>query len=180
MLKVGTHASAGRGADDARTGVRRVCRLHRARRRRRRTRSQGSCDELNLGATAVGTGLNAGEDYASLAIRNLSRYTGLPLKPAANRFRVTQSMGDVARLLGRHAATGGGTGKGRERSASPQHGTACRHQRDQPAGGAAGLVDHARQGQSVGAGNGQSGLLPGDGLRRDGAAPAKRGSSSST
>jgi aspartate ammonia-lyase len=51
--------------------------------------------ELNLGATAVGTGLNAGEEYASQAIRNLARATGLRLKPAANRFRVTQSMGDV-------------------------------------------------------------------------------------
>ena len=56
--------------------------------------------ELNLGATAVGTGLNAGEEYASLAIRHLSRYTGLPLKPAANRFRVTQSMGDVVTYSG--------------------------------------------------------------------------------
>lgn len=56
--------------------------------------------ELNLGATAVGTGLNAGEEYASIAIRNLSRYTGLPIKPAANRFRVTQSMGDVVSYSG--------------------------------------------------------------------------------
>ncbi|MBI3047127.1 MAG: aspartate ammonia-lyase [Acidobacteria bacterium] len=56
--------------------------------------------ELNLGATAVGTGLNAGEEYAALAIRHLSRYTGLPLKPAANRFRVTQSMGDVVTYAG--------------------------------------------------------------------------------
>ena len=57
-------------------------------------------EELNLGATAVGTGLNAGEEYATLAIRNLSRYTGLTLKPAANRFRVTQSMGDVLAYSG--------------------------------------------------------------------------------
>jgi aspartate ammonia-lyase len=56
--------------------------------------------ELNLGATAVGTGLNAGEEYASQAIRHLSRYTGLTLKPAANRFRVTQSMGDVLAYSG--------------------------------------------------------------------------------
>ena len=57
-------------------------------------------EELNLGATAVGPGLNAGEEYAALAISNLSRYTGLPLKPAANRFRVTQSMGDVLAYSG--------------------------------------------------------------------------------
>ncbi|MGH9253713.1 MAG: aspartate ammonia-lyase [Vicinamibacterales bacterium] len=56
--------------------------------------------ELNLGATAVGTGLNAGEEYATFAIRNLSRYTGLPLEPASNRFRVTQSMGDVVAYSG--------------------------------------------------------------------------------
>ena len=56
--------------------------------------------ELNLGATAVGTGLNAGEDYAALTIRNLSRDTNLLLKPAANRFRVTQSMGDLVAYAG--------------------------------------------------------------------------------
>jgi aspartate ammonia-lyase len=57
-------------------------------------------EELNLGATAVGTGLNAGEEYANQAIRNLARATGLRLKPAANRFRVTQSMGDVLAYSG--------------------------------------------------------------------------------
>ena len=56
--------------------------------------------DLNLGATAVGTGLNAGEEYSRLAVRNLSRYTGLDLLPAANRFRVTQSMGDVVAYSG--------------------------------------------------------------------------------
>src|SRR5688572_785420 len=56
--------------------------------------------ELNLGATAVGTGLNAGEDYTGLAIGNLSQLTGFALAPAANRFRVTQSMGDVLAYSG--------------------------------------------------------------------------------
>jgi aspartate ammonia-lyase len=51
--------------------------------------------ELNLGATAVGTGLNAGDDYTRAAIANLRRYTRLPLRAATNHFRVTQSMGDV-------------------------------------------------------------------------------------
>jgi aspartate ammonia-lyase len=51
--------------------------------------------ELNLGASAVGTGLNAGTDYTMAAIENLSSLTALPLRPAADRFRVTQSMGDV-------------------------------------------------------------------------------------
>src|SRR5436309_3437856 len=56
--------------------------------------------ELNIGATAVGTGLNAGDDYRHLVVDNLSRYTGLPLKPALNLFRVTQSMGDVLAYSG--------------------------------------------------------------------------------
>src|SRR5918996_4531842 len=60
----------------------------------------GGLEELNLGATAVGTGLNAGEEYASQTIKNLARATGLRLKPAANRFRVTQSMGDVLSYSG--------------------------------------------------------------------------------
>jgi aspartate ammonia-lyase len=51
--------------------------------------------ELNLGATALGTGLNAGDDYTRVALRHLSHATGLDVRPAASRFRVTQSMGDV-------------------------------------------------------------------------------------
>ena len=56
--------------------------------------------ELNLGATAVGTGLNAGMGYANAAIDHLRSYTNLPLRRAANLFRVTQSMGDVAAYSG--------------------------------------------------------------------------------
>ncbi len=56
--------------------------------------------ELNLGATAVGTGLNAGDDYARLAVSNLARALAVDLVPAANRFRVTQSMGDVVAYSG--------------------------------------------------------------------------------
>jgi aspartate ammonia-lyase len=56
--------------------------------------------ELNLGATALGTGLNAGDDYTAAAIENLARYTRVPVVPAVNRFRVTQSMGDVVAWSG--------------------------------------------------------------------------------
>ena len=51
--------------------------------------------ELNVGATAVGTGLNAGDQYRRLVVDNLSRYAAVSLRPATNLFRVTQSMGDV-------------------------------------------------------------------------------------
>ncbi len=56
--------------------------------------------ELNLGATAVGTGLNAGDEYRRLVVDRLRRWTGLPVQPAANLFRVTQSMGDVVAYSG--------------------------------------------------------------------------------
>jgi aspartate ammonia-lyase len=63
-------------------------------------RTAGQLYELNLGATAVGTGLNAGDDYTREAIANLARYTGLSLRAATDRFRVTQSMGDVLAYSG--------------------------------------------------------------------------------
>jgi fumarate hydratase class II len=56
--------------------------------------------ELNLGATALGTGLNAGPDYAERAIAHLRTSTGFELRAAPNYFRVTQSMGDILALSG--------------------------------------------------------------------------------
>jgi aspartate ammonia-lyase len=56
--------------------------------------------ELNLGATAVGTGLNAGDDFTRQAVAGLARETSFPVVPAADRFRVTQSMGDVLAVSG--------------------------------------------------------------------------------
>jgi aspartate ammonia-lyase len=56
--------------------------------------------ELNLGATAIGTGLNAGDDYTTAVIAALARETKYPVVAARNRFRVTQSMGDVLAVSG--------------------------------------------------------------------------------
>jgi len=58
-------------------------------------RAAEALHELNLGATAVGTGLNAGDDMTQAAIANLREAASLDLRAARNRFRVTQSMGDV-------------------------------------------------------------------------------------
>jgi aspartate ammonia-lyase len=63
-------------------------------------RAAEQLEELNIGATAVGTGLNAGDEYRRLVVQNLARYINLPVKPAANLFRVTQSMGDVLAYSG--------------------------------------------------------------------------------
>ena len=56
--------------------------------------------ELNLGATAVGTGMNAHPRYRALAIRELRRWLKLPLRPARNLQERTQSMADFGRLSG--------------------------------------------------------------------------------
>ena len=130
-------------------------------------RASDGLKELNLGATAVGTGLNAGDDYTARAVANIGALSGIDVTPAANRFRVTQSMGDVLAYSGAHAASGDGAVEDRERSAPPQFGTARGVGRDHAAGRAAGLVDHAGQGQPVGARDGESGVLPGVRLRHD-------------
>jgi aspartate ammonia-lyase len=56
--------------------------------------------ELNIGATAVGTGLNAGDDFRAAVVSSLARQTGLDVRQAENLFRVTQSMGDVLAYSG--------------------------------------------------------------------------------
>ena len=56
--------------------------------------------ELNLGGTAVGTGMNTHPRYRSLAIRALARWMRFPLRPAQDLMERTQSLGDFARLSG--------------------------------------------------------------------------------
>ncbi len=56
--------------------------------------------EMNLGATAVGTGLNAGEEFTRRMVKYLSTSIDMETVPASNRFRVTQSMGDVLAYSG--------------------------------------------------------------------------------
>jgi aspartate ammonia-lyase len=59
----------------------------------------GSMDGLRyvgLGGTAVGTGANAPKGYRQLAIRNLSKVSGLSLEPSGNMFYSLQSKFDVA------------------------------------------------------------------------------------
>jgi aspartate ammonia-lyase len=63
-------------------------------------RTSQQLHELNLGATALGTGLNAGEEYTHRAVAHLVEATRLPLRPAEDRFRVTQSMGDLLAVSG--------------------------------------------------------------------------------
>ncbi len=56
--------------------------------------------ELNLGGTAVGTGMNSHPRYRLLAIRALRQWTRLALRPAEDRMERMQSLGDFGRLSG--------------------------------------------------------------------------------
>ncbi|MCV9999356.1 aspartate ammonia-lyase [Pararhizobium sp. YC-54] len=49
--------------------------------------------EVNLGATAIGTGINSDARYAALATEELARLSKQPLSPAANLMEATSDMG---------------------------------------------------------------------------------------
>ena len=56
--------------------------------------------EINLGATAIGTGLNAPAGYAEAARRHLAAITALPLVTAANLVEATQDCGAFVQMSG--------------------------------------------------------------------------------
>jgi aspartate ammonia-lyase len=56
--------------------------------------------ELNIGGTAVGTGMNAEAEYAEQMVQELARLTGLELRPGEDLVQLMQSMGDAATLSG--------------------------------------------------------------------------------
>jgi len=56
--------------------------------------------EINLGATAIGTGINAHPDYAALARERLSDITGIHLVTASNLVEATQDAGAFVQLSG--------------------------------------------------------------------------------
>jgi aspartate ammonia-lyase len=56
--------------------------------------------EINLGATAIGTGINAHPDYAALVCRKLSEITGIPLVTASNLVEATQDAGAFVQVAG--------------------------------------------------------------------------------
>ncbi len=56
--------------------------------------------EINLGATAIGTGLNAPPQYANLVCQNLAEIVGLDVKTAVNLVEATQDTGAYVQLSG--------------------------------------------------------------------------------
>ena len=56
--------------------------------------------EINLGATAIGTGINAHPDYAPLVCRRLIEISGVPVVTAPNLIEATQDCGSFVQLSG--------------------------------------------------------------------------------
>jgi aspartate ammonia-lyase len=61
-------------------------------------RSVEELHEINMGATAIGTGINSPPGYADLVTRLLAEATGLPLKKAPNLVEATQDSGAFAQM----------------------------------------------------------------------------------
>jgi len=56
--------------------------------------------EVNLGATAIGTGINAPAGYADLACRHLAEVSGVPVVKSKNLVEATQDTGAFVQLSG--------------------------------------------------------------------------------
>lgn len=56
--------------------------------------------EVNLGGTAIGTGINTPEGYSASAIRHLSDISGVPMVPAGDLIEATSDMGAFVTFSG--------------------------------------------------------------------------------
>jgi len=56
--------------------------------------------ELNIGATAAGTGLNSDPRYQKAVVQKLAELTGFPLRPAGNLVEMTESQSAMAEAHG--------------------------------------------------------------------------------
>ncbi len=56
--------------------------------------------EVNLGGTAIGTGINAPREYADLVIKELSDISGLPIRLAEDLMAASSDMGDFVTFSG--------------------------------------------------------------------------------
>jgi len=66
----------------------------------RLSEAAGLIREINLGATAIGTGINAHPDYAPLVTKRLSEVSGIELVSSPNLVEATQDAGSFVQLSG--------------------------------------------------------------------------------
>jgi fumarate hydratase, class II len=70
------------------------------RNRERIVRAAEDLNDLGIGGTAVGTGLNAEPAYPALMVKHLRAITGLDVREGKDRVQLMQSMGDATALSG--------------------------------------------------------------------------------
>lgn len=61
-------------------------------------RAEDEFHDINMGATAIGTGLNSPPGYAELVTKKLSEVSGFPLRRARNLVEATQNAGSFAQM----------------------------------------------------------------------------------
>ena len=124
--------------------------------------------EVNMGATAIGTGLNAPAGYAAACTKHLAAITGLPIHLADEPDRGDAGHAGVRPLLVLHEEPGDQAVEDLQRPAPALLGTALRPARDQSAGQTTRLLHHAGQGQPGHSRGREHGLLPRHRQRPDG------------
>jgi fumarate hydratase, class II len=70
------------------------------RHRKKITEAADWLSDMNIGGTAVGTGINAEPEYPQLMVRHLQQVSGLQLRVGQDRVQLMQSMGDIATVSG--------------------------------------------------------------------------------
>ncbi len=118
--------------------------------------------EVNLGGTAIGTRINADPAYGKRAIAELARISGFPLVQSANLVEASWDMGGFVMFSGVLEANCQQTVEDCQRHQAAGLGTARRDRRICHSGDAAGIIDHAWQGQPRDPRGAEHRLLPGD------------------
>ena len=102
---------------------------------------------VNLGATAIGTTVTAAPGYPALAVKHLSDITGIEFHLADDLIEATSDTGDYVLLSGVLKHTSAKLTKICNDIRMLASGPRCGLQRAQPPADAAGLVDHAGEGE---------------------------------
>ena len=122
--------------------------------------------ELALGGTAVGTGLNRHVDFPKKVMTHLAHRTGIPFREATNHFEAQGGKGRVRRSERLAEDDRGQPVQNRERHSLARERTALRHRRDSIAGNATGQLDHAGKSEPGHVRSDDDGLRAGDRQRQ--------------
>ena len=115
--------------------------------------------EINMGATAIGTGINSPPGYAELVTKKIAAISGLAVAQGGKHGGIHPGLRRLLADGRQHEALGGAALQDLQRPALDVLRSPLRPVRDPAAGHAARLVDHAGQGQPGHPGDGQPGLL---------------------